>query len=157
MLPENIDDLFRQKLDGHATPPSNALWARLHQPPPSTAANDDAADAVDTLFRAGLGGHASPPRRELWERLEDEYLRPQPRRRRVAGWWQLSAAAVLLLSLLAGGGLWWRGSSRPAAGGEVASTNRRSAGQRPALPTTGPASPKGPMQPQNAASAQAVA
>ncbi|MGI4864316.1 MAG: hypothetical protein ACRYFZ_10370 [Janthinobacterium lividum] len=155
MLPDNIDDLFRQKLDGHATPPSNELWARLHQPP---AADDD---AVDTLFRAGLGGHASQPRRELWERLEDEHLRPQPRRRRVVAWWQLSAAAVLLLMLLAGGGLLWRGSYLGTSGGEVArlggSNARSQASPKAAIATTQSTTnqPKLVAQPQDLATTNA--
>jgi len=113
MLPDNIDDLFRQKLDGHATPPAPDLWARLALPSAD-------ADPVDATFQEGLRGHAPPPRRELWERLEDEHLRPQPRRRRVVAWWQYSAAAVLLL-MLAGGALWsgtWRQATN---GGQVAS------------------------------------
>jgi hypothetical protein len=109
MNSEDIDDLFRQKLDGHASPPGDDLWARL-QLPGSAAEAEPAAEPLDTLFRAGLHGHATPPRRELWERLEDEHLRPQPRRRRIAAWWQYSAAAVLLLLLLAGGAGLWRGS-----------------------------------------------
>lgn len=115
MLPEDIDDLFRQKLDGHATPPADDLWARLQLP---------AADKepLDTLFREGLNAHATPPRRELWERLEDEHLRPQPRKRRVAAWWQYSAAAVLLLMLLAGGAGLWRGGYFSRSGGNIAVT-----------------------------------
>ncbi|HET9505285.1 MAG TPA: hypothetical protein VFO93_17205 [Hymenobacter sp.] len=127
MLPsDNIDDLFRQKLDGHATPPAPDLWARLALPPAADA------DPVDAAFQDGLRGHATPPRRELWERLEDEHLRPQPRRRRpVVAWWQLSAAAVLLF-VLVGGALWgglWRGP----ASGPVASHH---GGNNPAAGTT---------------------
>jgi hypothetical protein len=127
MLPDNIDDLFRQKLDGHATPPAPDLWARLSLP----AAE---ADPVDATFQDGLRAHATPPRRELWERLEDEHLRPQQRRRRVVAWWQLSAAAVLLLMLV--GGALWSGSWRQATtGGAVASHPEPTAptGRQPAL------------------------
>jgi hypothetical protein len=100
MASDNLDDLFRQQLGGHATPPGPDLQRRL--------AELAEAERLDALFRTGLGSHASQPRREVWERLEDEHLRPQPqRRRRVVAWWQLSAAAVLLLTLLAGG--LWRG------------------------------------------------
>jgi hypothetical protein len=116
MHPEDIDDLFRQKLDGHATPPGDDLWARLELP---------AADKepLDTLFRDGLNHHATPPRRELWERLEDEHLRPQPRRKRpVAAWWQYSAAAVLLLMLLVGGAGLWRGGYLNRTGANIAAT-----------------------------------
>jgi hypothetical protein len=115
MLPEDIDDLFRQKLDGHATPPSDGLWARLQLPA-------DDKEPLDTLFREGLNAHATPPRRELWERLEDEHLRPQPRKRRVAAWWQYSAAAVFLLMLLAGGAGLWRGGYLSPATGNIAAT-----------------------------------
>lgn len=116
MLPsDNIDDLFRQKLDGHATPPAPDLWARLSLPPAD-------ADPVDMAFQDGLRGHAPPPRRELWERLEDEHLRPQPRRRRrVVAWWQLSAAAVLLLMLV--GSALWGGLWRELGSGAVANHN----------------------------------
>lgn len=117
MNSEDIDDLFRQQLDGHATPPSPGLWARLRLPGPAAEA---APEPLDTLFRAGLHGHPTPPRRELWERLEDEHLRPQPRRRRVVAWWQYSAAAVLLLLLAGGAGL-WRGSFGPK-GSDLATT-----------------------------------
>jgi hypothetical protein len=128
MLPpdnlDNIDDLFRQELDGHATPPAPDLWARLALPATE-------ADPVDTTFQNGLRGHATPPRRELWERLEDEHLRPQPRRQRVVAWWQLSAAAVLLLLL--GGALWSGGLWRAPRGSQVA---HRSGSASPASGTT---------------------
>jgi len=113
MNPEDIDDLFRQKLDGHASPPADDLWARLQLPGPAAITQPAEAEPLDTLFRTGLQGHATPPRRELWERLEDEHLRPRPRRRRVVAWWQYSAAAVLLLMLLAGGAGLWRGTLGP--------------------------------------------
>ncbi len=102
MPPDNdLDDLFRQQLGPHATPPGADLQRRL--------AELAAAERLDAQFRAGLGNHASRPRRALWERLEDEHLHPPVRRRRVAAaWWQLSAAAVLLLLLLAGGAGLWR-------------------------------------------------
>jgi hypothetical protein len=122
MLPEDIDDLFRQKLDGHTTPPSDDLWARLQLPA-------DDKEPLDTLFREGLNAHATPPRRELWERLEDEHLRPQPRKRRVAAWWQYSAAAVLLLMLLAGGaGLWRAGYLSPSTGNIAATKSAHQSG-----------------------------
>lgn len=151
MLPDNIDDLFRQKLDGHATPPAPDLWARLALPSADT-------DPVDAAFQEGLRGHATPPRRELWERLEDEHLRPQPRRRRAAAWWQFSAAAVLLL-LLAGGALWsgryWQATN----GGQVASRGSNAgaahtSSQRVAeLPTAG-TTHTAAGQPQTPATAQ---
>jgi hypothetical protein len=148
MLPDNIDDLFRQQLDGHTTPPAPDLWARLALPQAD-------ADPVDATFQEGLRAHATPPRHELWERLEDEHLRPQPRRRRVVAWWQLSAAAVLLL-LLAGGALWsgsWRQAST---GGQVASRGNGAGAahtaNRPAseLPAAGATS----SRPQAAVTAQ---
>jgi hypothetical protein len=106
MPSDNLDDLFRQHLGGHATPPGADLQRRL--------AELAEAERLDSLFRTGLEGHASQPRRTVWERLEDEHLHPAPRRRRVAAWWQLSAAAVLLLALLAGGLLWQSGrGARP--------------------------------------------
>jgi hypothetical protein len=135
MNSEDIDDLFRQKLDGHASPPSDDLWARLELP---GAATEPEAEPLDTLFRAGLHGHATPPRRELWERLEDEHLRPQPRRR-VAAWRRYSAAAVLLLLLLAGGAGLWRGAVGPKAN-NVATTRPAT---KPPLPAhAAPAIPR---------------
>ncbi|NML64840.1 hypothetical protein HHL22_06440 [Hymenobacter sp. RP-2-7] len=127
-----LDDLFRQQLDGHATPPPADLWARLQAR--TAAAADEAAAAADPLdaqFRAGLAGHATPPRRELWERLEDEHLRPRQRRRPVVAWGRLAVAASLLLFVLAGGaGLWW--GTRQAARGPVAAASRGS--RQPAGP-----------------------
>ncbi|MFD1875037.1 hypothetical protein [Hymenobacter bucti] len=141
MNSEDIDDLFRQQLDGHASPPSDDLWARLQLPGPAAEAAGATPEPLDTLFRAGLRGHATPPRRELWERLEDEHLRPQPRRRRVAAWWQYSAAAVLLLLLLAGGAGLWRGSFGPK-GNDLATTQPTKV---PALrPRLAPATPGRP-------------
>ena len=134
MNSEDIDDLFRQQLDGHTTPPSDDLWARLQLPSPATEAE---SEPLDTLFRAGLHGHATPPRRELWERLEDEHLRPQPRRRRVVAWWQYSAAAVLLLLLLAGGAGLWRGSLGSKNGGLATNHPKATPAAQPRLaPTT---------------------
>jgi hypothetical protein len=137
MHSEDIDDLFRQKLDGHASPPSPDLWARLQLPGPAAGTEPVAAEPLDVLFRAGLNAHTTPPRRELWERLEDEHLRPQPRRRRVAAWWQYSAAAVLLLLLLAGGAGLWRGSLG-SQGGELATTKpqEKSVVQQQAAPAS---------------------
>lgn len=137
MLPDTIDDLFRQKLDGHATPPAPNLWARLALPQAD-------ADPVDATFQEGLRAHATPPRRELWERLEDEHLRPQPRRRRVVAWWQYSAAAVLLL-LLAGGALWSGNYWQAPISGQIASRDNGTGAAHPAsrpateLPTAGTA------------------
>ena len=109
-----LDDLFRQQLGAHATPPGADVQRRL--------AELAAAERLDAQFRAGLGSHASRPRRALWERLEDEHLRPPVRRRRAAAWWQYSAAAVLLLLLLAGGaGLWHGYVAQPASSGIAAS------------------------------------
>ncbi|MDO7886245.1 hypothetical protein [Hymenobacter cheonanensis] len=126
MASDNLDDLFRQQLGQHATPPGEDLQRRL--------AELAEAERLDALFRTGLGSHASQPRRELWERLEDEHLRPQPRRRRRGlAWWQLSAAAVLLLTLLAGG--LWRGGYLNRAGSGLAS---QSAGSQPRGPRTSP-------------------
>lgn len=126
---ENIDDLFRDELAGHATPPDPALWNRL--------ANTAGAERLDELFRARLEGHATPPARELWERLEDEHLRP-PRKLRGAAWWPMALAAAVALLLVAGGaGLLWRGwlTERSAAGLDAHS--RKSApvvAPRPAAP-----------------------
>jgi hypothetical protein len=106
MRPEDIDNLFRQSLDDHATPPPppDALWARLEQT--QQQASDE---RLDTLFRTGLGQHATPPPRELWERLEDEHLRPRPQRV-AAAWWPRALAAVVALLLVAGSvGLWTNG------------------------------------------------
>ena len=135
MLPENIDDLFRDKLDGHATPPGEALWARL-QAEPSAApdvAPDPGADRLDHLFRQQLNGHATAPDRAVWERLEDEHLRP--RKRRAAAWLPLALAAVLALLLVAGGVSLWSGhrlGNGP--GGAVASRQARKAAPAASVP-----------------------
>ena len=105
MPPEDIDDLFREKLDGHLTPPGDALWARLQTQPTPEALDAAATDRLDHLFQEHLGRHATPPARELWERLEDEHLRPK--KRRAAAWWPVALAAAVALLLVAGGaGLW---------------------------------------------------
>ena len=71
MLPDNIDDLFRDQLDGHATPPGPDLWARLQaQPGAEPAAETPRPERLDQLFQQRLHTHATPPARELWERLE---------------------------------------------------------------------------------------
>ena len=113
MLSEDIDDLFRDKLDGHATPPGDDLWARLQaQPGPDAAPATPTppafpAERLDRLFQQGLNAHATPLRRELWERLEDEHLRP--RKRRAAGWWPLTMAAAVAALVVAGGASLWTG------------------------------------------------
>ena len=89
MHSEDIDDLFRSQLDGHATPPGNDLWARLQAGPADAPASAEATppvapERVDLLFQQKLKTHATPPPREIWERLEDEHLRP--RKRRAAAW-----------------------------------------------------------------------
>ena len=132
MLPENIDDLFRDKLDGHATPPGEALWARLQAEPSAApdaapgATPDPGTDRLDHLFRQQLNGHATAPDRAVWERLEDEHLRP--RKRRAAGWLSLplALAAVLALLLVAGGVSLWSGHRLGTGpGGAVASRQAR--------------------------------
>lgn len=111
MHPDNIDDLFRGKLDGHETPPGDDLWARLQAQPASEPAASGpspaapSAERLDQLFQTRLHAHATPPARELWERLEDEHLRP--RKRRPAAWWPMAVAAAIALLITAGGtGLW---------------------------------------------------
>ena len=124
MPPEDIDNLFRDALAGHPTPPGEALWARLQA---NTAANGPDADAerLDTLFQQGLQAHATPPGRELWERLEDEHLRPK--KHRAPAWWPLALVAALALLVVAGGASLWLGSPlRNTSGGTVASQQRGS-------------------------------
>ncbi|MBD2721262.1 hypothetical protein [Hymenobacter armeniacus] len=108
MFPEDIDDLFREKLDGHATPPADDLWARLQAAAPAEPAAPAPNARLDELFRQRLSAHATPPRRELWERLEDEHLRP--RKRRAAAWWPMALAAAVALLLVVGGTKLWLGS-----------------------------------------------
>jgi len=105
MPTDDIDDLFRSQLDGHPTPPGEALWARLQAATPPPTAAEAQAERLDALFRTALAQHSTPPARALWERLEDEHLRP--RKRRPAAWWPVALAAALALLLAAGGaGLW---------------------------------------------------
>lgn len=108
MASEDIDDLFRDALDDHATPPGEALWARLQARTQADASADAGAERIDQLFQQGLNTHATPPGRALWERLEDEHLRP--RKRRAAAWWPMALAAALALLLVAGGAGLWLGS-----------------------------------------------
>ena len=139
--PNDLDDLFRQQLGQHATPPGADVQRRL--------AELAAAERLDARFRVGLGSYASPPRRALWERLEDEHLHPQPQRRVGAAWWSLSAAAVLLLALLVGG--LGRGGYLGPRADLAARKPANRAGQ--AAGTSAPAGPAG----RPAAGAQAVA
>ena len=105
MPPEDIDDLFRDQLAGHETPPGDDLWSRLNAAPMHEPAAEAADARLDQLFQKGLNVHASIPAREIWERLEDEHLRP--RKRQAAAWWPMALAAALALLLVAGGaGLW---------------------------------------------------
>jgi|GEM_PF-876880 len=138
-----LDDLFRQELNGHASEPGADLWARLQARTAAESAAPADADPVDARFRTGLAGHATPPRRELWERLEDEHLRPRQRRRAVVAWGRLAVAASLLLLVLAGGaGLWWNARSD---GRDTVATDGSRAGRalatgpRPSANTAGPA------------------
>ncbi|WP_223649778.1 hypothetical protein [Hymenobacter psoromatis] len=135
----DLDDLFRQQLGPHATPPSADLQRHL--------AELAEAERLDSLFRAGLGSHASPPRRALWERLEDEHLHPPVRRRRgIVAWWQLSAAAMLLLALLAGG-LWRSGYLGPRPGLAVGKPAVRLATGSSIASSARPAAPTASSQP----------
>ena len=139
MQSDELDDLFRQELDGHASAPSPDLWARL-QARTAAEATPGATDTdpLDAQFRAGLMEHATPPRRELWERLEDEYLRPRQRRRPVVAWGRLAVAASLLLVVLAGGaGLWLRG--RSSATGPLATPPATATTTATSRPAAGPA------------------
>ena len=142
MLPDNIDDLFRDQLDGHATPPGPDLWARLQaQPGAEPAAETPRPERLDQLFQQRLHTHATPPARELWERLEDEHLRP--RKRRAAAWWPLAMAAAVLILLLAGGGALWLGSPlKNQSGNSVATGTRQgqNTGSKPAVSNAADAS-----------------
>ncbi|MBF9220365.1 hypothetical protein [Hymenobacter ruricola] len=143
MFPEDIDDLFREKLDGHATPPgdADALWARLQATPAEEPAAPAPDPRLDQLFQRTLSGHATPPRRELWERLEDEHLRP--RQRRAAAWWPMAIAAAVALLLVAGGAGLWLGfpSGGPKTGAIASQGSTRG--------TTSPASVGNPAQTQS--------
>ncbi|MDO7851795.1 hypothetical protein [Hymenobacter convexus] len=141
MPPENIDDLFREKLDGHASPPGDDLWARLqaHVPADAAPAAESAPERLDQLFQNGLHQHATPPRRELWERLEDEHLRP--RKRRAAAWWPMAlAAAVALLLLVGGAGLWLGLPTGNMSAGSVASQSPQSRKSSTTVPAAAGAS-----------------
>ncbi|WP_426059229.1 hypothetical protein [Hymenobacter sp. B1770] len=135
---ENIDDLFRDKLDGHPTPPGDALWARLQAGPPAEPAPAATDERLDHLFQRGLNAHATPPSRELWERLEDEHLRP--RKRRAAAWWPMALAAALALLLVAGGAGLWLGfpSSNSPSGNLATQQNRAMPGQATPKPQAAP-------------------
>ncbi|MDB5268135.1 MAG: hypothetical protein JWP58_1175 [Hymenobacter sp.] len=140
MLPEdNIDDLFRRQLDGHATPPGDDLWARLQASAPQPEA--EAPDPrLDELFQKRLAAHPTPPRRELWERLEDEHLRPRQRR---AAWWPVAMAAAVLILLLAGGaGLWLGFPSGTMGGSEVAVQEGKGTNTSTTKPSTVATAPK---------------
>ena len=131
MLPEdNIDDLFRRQLDGHATPPGDDLWARLQNSPPQPEAPDP---RLDELFLKSLATYATPPRRELWERLEDEHLRP--RQRRAAAWWPMAMAAAVLILLLAGGAGLWLGFPAGNVGGSEVATQKNNGAKTTNLKT----------------------
>ena len=105
MPPEDIDNLFRDQLAGHETPPGDALWTRLNATPAPNIIPNAATERLDQLFQKGLNAHATRPGRALWERLEDEHLRP--RKHRATAWWPVALAAALALLLIAGGaGLW---------------------------------------------------
>ena len=107
MPPEDIDDLFRNQLAGHETPPGDALWVRLNAASASEPTTEAAAERLDQLFKKNLKTHVTPPSRELWERLEDEHLRPhQPR---ATAWWPVALAAAVALLLVAGGAGHWLG------------------------------------------------
>ncbi|MBD2769039.1 hypothetical protein IC235_14190 [Hymenobacter sp. BT664] len=157
MLPEDIDDLFRNQLDGHTTPPGDALWARLQANLPAEAP-DANAEQLDQLFRKGLQHHVTPPPRQLWERLEDEHLRPG--KRRAPAWWPIAMAAAVALLLVAGGASLWLGF--PGAGvqtGPVASQRIRTdkpaprpqPNSSPNNSSAGPARNNGPVGPARAA------
>ncbi|WP_201985477.1 hypothetical protein [Hymenobacter rubidus] len=146
MLPEDIDDLFRDKLDGHETPPGDALWARL-QATPAPEVPETTDQRLDQLFRAGLSTHATPPARELWERLEDEHLRP--RKRRAAAWWPMALAAAVVLFLLAGGaGLWLGFPGRSTSHGTLATKNQSATQARRKERLQAPATSTGPKAEQ---------
>jgi hypothetical protein len=125
---ENIDDLFRGKLDGHETPPGDDLWARLAAQPAAgpTASSPvpeaPSAERLDQLFQTRLTAHATPPARELWERLEDEHLRP--RKRRAAAWWPMALAAAIALLITAGGAGLWLGFPGGKAGSDAVAGQR---------------------------------
>ncbi len=160
MLPEDIDDLFRDKLAGHASPPGEALWARLNagaDPGAEIPANTE-AERLDQLFRQGLNAHATPPGRALWERLEDEHLRP--RQRRPAAWWPMALAAAVALLLVAGGaGLWLgfpTGKTHSDAVASRGSRRGKPAGHQLNTGATGAASPITAPQPNAATAASAA-
>lgn len=147
MLPEDIDSLFRNQLDGHQSPPGNDLWARLQAQAQLPAAPEVEAtpatpgagsNRLDDLFRTRLSQHTTAPPRELWERLEDEHLRP--RKRRAAAWWPLAIAAAVALFLLVGGGLLWQGMPGLHSGPRpVAGVKGRSSAPVASRPATSPA------------------
>ncbi|OGX86952.1 hypothetical protein [Hymenobacter glacialis] len=152
MPPEDIDDLFRQQLDGHPTPPADDLWARLQAQPAADAAAPG-PERLDHLFQQGLNGHATPPARELWERLEDEHLRPK--KRRAAAWWPMAlAAAVALLLVVGGAGLWLGFPSGNAPAGTVATQPSRTTPV--AVRGTTPAAGAADTQPSKAADELAI-
>lgn len=129
MPPEDIDDLFRESLAGHASPPGDELWARLQAQTTAGADNEANGKRLDQLFRQGLNAHATPPGRKLWERFEGEHLRPK--KHRAAAWWPMALVAALALLLVAGGAGLWLGW--PVGGPQVGSVATQRT--RPTQPT----------------------
>ncbi len=99
MRPEDIDDLFKGKLEDHSSDLPSPLWNRLEE---RMQQQNKPQHSVDALFKQKLENHGTPLPANLWGRIESRINQGQNKTRPM--WvWYAAACITLLLSVV---GFW---------------------------------------------------
>ena len=102
----NIEQLFRERFQGHEAPVAPGMWEAIQQQMDATA--PAAADGVNVLFRERFAEHEVQMDASVWEGISKElgHVAPAVPGQRVLGW-AAATAGVLVVAA----GLWYLGTS----------------------------------------------
>lgn len=101
----NIEQLFRERFQGHESPVDPGMWQAIQQQLGATA--PAAADGVNELFRERFAEHEVPMDASVWQGISKElgHVTPTAPGQGVLGW-AAATAGVLVVAA----GLWYMGS-----------------------------------------------
>ena len=131
MTPEELDKLFKDKLEANNTPLPAGLWSRLEE----KMQEKPLQEPVDDFFRTRLNNYepAMPP--ALWNKLEQRMQGGSEEKVRPLWMWYAAACIALLLSVA---GL-WQFNRQATSGTEIALQQPAQTIEQPNTDTTTPA------------------
>lgn len=129
----NIEQLFRERFQGHEAPVDPGMWQAIQQQLGATA--PAAADGVNELFRKRFAEHEAPMDASVWEGISKElgHAAPVAPGQGVLGW-AAATAGVLVVAA----GMWYLGSNDQAPKASPAPVSQVERAQDPASERSAP-------------------